>query len=171
MLIPIPTGRRYTSRVQTRVERRCTCEKCGNPFTYAYTVSGIGVGLSRFWLRNAAASQDAKGAAERALKENAQVAFPPYPCPTCGAFQSGMIHYFRQTRLPRLFRMSRLLLAVTVPLALLLGAVVFQDRGMIAAADLFLWVVAIPGALLGIVLLRRRYAMPKVSKIDSEAPP
>jgi hypothetical protein len=161
MFFAIPTGRKYTSTVRSEYTRRCMCEQCGTEFTYSFTVTGTGTGSSPLWLRNDAATEEAKKAAVQSMERAAQSAFPPAACPKCGIFQSAMLKYYRRTRYPRLLALSVTVLVVVA----LFSWLHVLNFGMISllTSEIFWPSILVPAALLGFVIWARKYSVPRAA--------
>jgi len=161
MLIPIPMGQQYRSEVQIQLERSCRCEKCNNMFRYRYKLSGVGTGDSPLWLRNEGAREGAQSQAQAALEKQLATAFPLYPCPACGHFQSGMVAYFRAHFARGLFGFALFMLAA-FGIVSLLFILIDGPRNTIAT-PLF-WKINIwPLLLLGLHYSLKRLVRPRQS--------
>jgi hypothetical protein len=114
-------GSQYISEVQVQLERRCLCERCGKNFNYRYKLKGSGTANSILWLRNEAAGQSASGSASESVRKQIAQAFPAYPCPNCGHFQTGMVSYYRKAKLGNLLTFSIFCLAIFIIISLILA--------------------------------------------------
>lgn len=163
MLILIPTGRQYRSELQVQLERNCRCEHCHQFFRYRYKLSGVGTGDSPLWMRNEAAGDAAETMARQALEKQLTTAFPPFPCPHCGRFQSLMIAYHRSRFAAGPFHFSLFLIAAFA-LVSALFIVIDGPRNTIATAT-FWKINGGPLALFLILFLLRRFVKPSQSPV------
>lgn len=86
----IPTGMRYSSRLEAREWKTVSCEHC--PADYAYEVKreGHGSGRSVLFLDNDGARSRAASEAEQDLERQLERAVEAVWCPGCGKYQSEM---------------------------------------------------------------------------------
>src|SRR5438309_799407 len=90
MLIPIPTGMRYTATVSGSVWKPLTCEFCKLDFAYRITRKATGTGRSALFLDNDGARARAGSYAYANLQRELEKSFEVVPCPKCGRYQAQM---------------------------------------------------------------------------------
>jgi hypothetical protein len=162
MFVVIPTGRTYTSTVESEYERSCVCEKCATEFTYRFTVAGSGQGSSALFLRNKGAAEDAQKNAIANLQKNAKAAFPPVACPNCNHIQTQMLQYYRRHRFVRVNNLALVALLLIVSISTIMMFVVGSFSML--ASPIYWGFVGTPAAVIGLVHLARRYSHPRLPK-------
>jgi tellurite resistance protein len=99
MLIPIPYGQRYTSRVSGSVTKLCRCEACSEEYLYTAKRKVSASGSSFLWLDNDGARERAISGAQGQIQAALAMAVDPVACPNCGWFQADMLSQLKRRRL------------------------------------------------------------------------
>lgn len=97
-VIPIPTGKRYTSKVSGNGKKDVVCEKCGKTFSYTFPVEASGTYSSRLVHDSDAAKKEAEKKALENFNGAVKDAVLAVACPSCGHYQSNMIEPFRKSK-------------------------------------------------------------------------
>lgn len=97
MFFVIPTGRRYTATVKGTTTKTVKCEKCEKTYAYQYDAQASGTSSSPLFLKNEQAKKEAEEKARANLEQFIRDTAMPYPCPSCGYYQSNMIEPYRLT--------------------------------------------------------------------------
>lgn len=150
----IPTGMRYTSRLEASEWRTVSCEHCPEEYAYKITREGTGSGRSVLFLDNDGARSRAQYEAEADLERQLSTAVEPVWCPRCGKYQPDMYGIIRMDQV--------ILFGFLAFLILLVGAVVCMFWGDTSFWENLIgppmWVaggLALAAVLFGVVRSRR----------------
>lgn len=98
MIIPVPTGTRYTGTLQVNAWIPVRCEHCGATFAYRTQRQASGRGRSVLGLDQEGAKTRARDHAVEALEWTLRRTVEPAPCPQCGNYQPAMVRVLRRRR-------------------------------------------------------------------------
>lgn len=96
MIIPIPTGMNYTSKVSGALVKKVRCESCYKHYVYQMHRTGTGTGSSPLFLDNEGASGRAQSGAMLNLIHQLENTVDVVPCPNCGWYQDDMVKKARR---------------------------------------------------------------------------
>lgn len=166
-MIIIPMGSQYHSESQIQLDRKCLCEHCGTNFNYRYKLKGTGVANSFLWLQNEAASQTATTSASEAIRKQLSGAFPPFPCPACGKFQTGMVNYYRKTKLENLFTFTIFCAALFLLISLIW--ILSTNLMELVHSTVFWKIASVVFGLTALVYSIKRFSKPKQSDVSFQS--
>src|SRR5262245_52272272 len=92
----------HVELVATKI-KDVVCENCRQCYAYSMTRSEHGSGTSLYGIDNEGAQQRAFSSANAGLENALESAMELVPCPNCGAYQSDMVRFLRNTHLKWLY--------------------------------------------------------------------
>ena len=98
MIIPVPTGSRYTATLRVNAWIPVRCEHCGSTFAYRTQRQASGQARSPLWLGQEGAKTRARANAIEAMELALRRTVEPVPCPQCGNIQAAMVRVLRRRR-------------------------------------------------------------------------
>jgi hypothetical protein len=159
MLVPIPIGTRYTVTIDSIAERQVECERCGSTFTHTYRITATGDSFSPLTLNPTQAQTGAQKAAEEDIEHALLRDEPPFPCPSCGWYQSDMVIRFKASRLVNLKVFSKILyLPAGIISGLITLAGITDELQLVTALTSSAVLLAIPSSLLVFIAIFRARA-------------